>query len=83
MSKPAIKFNELSIADKALLVAEYGQFLLSTEYYNYRVHLYTLNGDFIEVFYNIMTRQVEAIALAAYDDLDKHIQRIHLSYLNR
>ncbi|MBT1703905.1 hypothetical protein [Chryseosolibacter indicus] len=76
-----VRFNELPITDKALLVAEFGHFLNSIEFYDYRIHLYSLNSHFIEVYYNILTRQVEKIALADYSDLDKYLSRIVLSSL--
>lgn len=76
-----IKFNELPITDKALIVAEYGMFMQSVEFYDYRVHLYTLNSQFIEVYYNILTRQVENITLVTYSEMDKYLVRIVLPNL--
>jgi hypothetical protein len=78
-----VRFNELPITDKALLVAEFGSFLQSIEFYDYRVHLYALNSHFIEVYYNILTRQVEKISLADYTDLDKYMPRILLANLRK
>jgi hypothetical protein len=76
-----IRFNELPITDRALLVAEFAGFLQSIEFYDYRVHLYNLNNHFVEVYYNITTRAVERISLATYDDLDKFLPRIILPNL--
>jgi hypothetical protein len=78
-----VRFNELPITDKALLVAEFGNFLQSIEFYDYRVHLYSLNSHFIEVYYNILTRQVERISLADYNELDKYLSRIILPSLRK
>ena len=78
-----VRFNELPITDKALLVAEFGNFLQSIEFYDYRVHLYSLNSHFIEVYYNILTRQVERISLADYNELDKYLSRIILPSLKK
>jgi hypothetical protein len=78
-----VRFNELPITDKALLVAEFGNFLQSIEFYDYRVHLYALNSHFIEVYYNILTRQVERISLADYNELDKYLSRIILPSLKK
>lgn len=73
-----VRFNELPITDKALLIAEFGNFLSSAEFYDYRVHLYSLNSHYIEVYSNTLTRQVDRISLATKDDLDKHLVKISL-----
>jgi len=76
-----ITFNELPLTDKALLVAEFGQFIESMDFYDYHIHLFSLNANFIEVYYNSLTRQVERISLAQYPDLDKYLPRIVLRNL--
>lgn len=73
--KPA-RFNELTLVDKAWLVAEFGQQLLSIEYYDHRIHLFSLNDSFIEIYQNIDTRQIDRISLATYKDIDKYLSRI-------
>jgi hypothetical protein len=81
MKMKQVKFNELSVIDRALLVAEFGHFIKSCEYNEYRVHLYRINHQYIEVYYNIYTRCVENILLAKYADLDKHIINVDLRNL--
>lgn len=76
-----VKFNELPLTDKALLMAEFGAYLESIEFYDYWVHLYALHSNFIEVYYNIHTRQIEKISLVEYADLDKYLSRILLRNL--
>jgi hypothetical protein len=76
-----ITFNELPLTDKALLVAEFGCFIESIDFYDYHIHLFALNSNFIEVYYNRLTRQVEKISLAHYNDLDKYLSRITLRNL--
>jgi hypothetical protein len=71
-----VKFNELTLTDKALLMAEFGAYLESIEFYDYWVHLYSLNSHFIEVYYNILTKQIERISLVDYRELDKYLSRI-------
>jgi hypothetical protein len=71
-----VKFNELTLTDKALLMAEFGAYLESIEFYDYWVHLYSLNSHFIEVYYNILTKQIEKISLVDYRELDKYLSRI-------
>jgi hypothetical protein len=78
-----VKFNELPLTDKALLVSEFGSFLESIEFYDYRIHLYSLNSNFIEIYYNILTRQIERIVLVDYQALDKYLSRILIPNLRK
>ncbi|MFZ6010666.1 MAG: hypothetical protein ACOYXT_09985 [Bacteroidota bacterium] len=71
-----VSFNGLPLTDKALIVSEFGCYLESVEFYDYRIHLFSLNSHFIEVFHNVLTRQIERISLADYSDLDKYLSRI-------
>jgi len=71
-----VKFNELPLPDKALLMAEFGTYLESIEFYDYWIHLYALHAHLIEVYYNTQTRQIEKISMAEYKDLDKYLSRI-------
>jgi hypothetical protein len=77
-----VKFNELPLPDKALLMAEFGNYLESIEFYDYWVHLYSLHSNFIEVYYNIHTRQIEKISMVEYQDLDKYLNRILIKTLS-
>lgn len=78
--KPA-RFNELTLVDKAWLVAEFGQQLLSIEYYDHRIRLFSLNASFIEIYQNIQTRQIDRISMATYRDIDKYLSRILIGSL--
>lgn len=71
-----LKFDDLALTDKALLIAEYGVWLQSVEYYDYWVHLYSLHSHFIEIFYSINTRQIDRITMANKLDMNKHLDRI-------
>ncbi len=79
----AARFNELSLVDKNWLVLEYGEYLFSIEYYDFRVHLYSLNAHFIEVYQNIDSRQIERITIASSNDLNKFLSRILIGNLNK
>jgi hypothetical protein len=57
-------FDELPLTDKFWLIQEYGQYLLSIEYYDYRVSLCALNTQFVEIYKNIDTRIIEKICIA-------------------
>jgi hypothetical protein len=78
-----VRFNQLPICDKALLISQFATFIQSVNYYDYRVHLYTLNSHFIEAYYNTLTRQVERISLVEYDELDKYLAQIVLPKLSK
>ncbi|HEY0654371.1 MAG TPA: hypothetical protein VGD65_14625 [Chryseosolibacter sp.] len=77
------RFDELSLEDKALLVYEFASPLMSIEFYDFRVHLFSLNGHFIELYQNIETRQIHRIATAPYSALDKYLPRILLGTLRK
>ncbi len=78
-----VKFNELPLTDKALIMAEFGHYLESIEFYDYWVHLYSLNSNFIEIYYNINTRQIDKISMVSYCDLDKYLSRIVIHTIPR
>lgn len=69
-------FNELAITEKAWLIHQFGDCLMSIEYYDHRIYLYSLNNSFIEVYEDIATRQIESIEEADYSALDKYLSRI-------
>lgn len=77
----AARFNELTLVDKAWLVSGFGDLLVSIEYYDYRIFLFSLNSHFIEMFQNIDSRQIEKISVASYKDLDKYLSRILIGSL--
>ena len=47
------QFNNLALVDRAWLISAFGKFLMSIEYNDYRINLYSLNGQFIELFQNM------------------------------
>ena len=75
------RFNELTLADKAWLVSEFGALLLSIEYYDHRIHLYSLHTHLIEMYENIETGKVERFSVAGYQDIDKYLSRIIIGSL--
>ena len=77
----AARFNELTLVDKAWLVSEFGKLLVSIEYYDHRIFLYSLNSHFIELHQNIDSRQMDRICIADYKDLDKYLSRILIGSL--
>jgi hypothetical protein len=77
------QFNNLTMVDRAWLVYDFGEFLMSIEYYDYRINLYSLNGQFIEIFQNIETRQIERIQGVSYKGIDKYLSRIIVGSLKK
>jgi hypothetical protein len=71
-------FDQLAMVDKAWLLDEFGDYLMSIEYYEHRIFLYSFNNSFVELFENIDTRQVEKIETAPYGALDKYLSRIFI-----
>jgi hypothetical protein len=69
-------FNILSLEHKNLLVEDMGQFLFSKEYYDHRIHLYSMNNMFVEAYYNIESKQLDSIVEISYADLDKYLSQI-------
>ena len=77
----AARFNELTLVDKAWLVSEFGDLLVSIEHDDHRIFLFSLNLHFVELRQNIDSRQIEKISIAGYKDLDKYLSRILIGSL--
>lgn len=77
------QFDELKLRDKAWLVQEFGSHILSIEYYDYRIHLFSFNSDFVELYYHIGRKRVEKIVIAKYGDLDKYLSRIVIGSIRK
>ena len=77
----AARFNELTLVDKAWLVSEFGELVMSIEHYDHRIFLYSLNCHFIELHRNIQSRQIDKICIAGYKELDKYLSRILIGSL--
>lgn len=72
-------FNDLPLSDRALLIAEFAQYLESMQYYNYWVHLYSMASHYIEVYFDPQTKQINNIKLIEYRELDKYLPQIRIS----
>jgi hypothetical protein len=77
------RFSQLTMADKVWLTYEFGYLLMSIEYYDHRIHLYSLNSHYIELYQNIETRQIERADIASYRALDKYLSRILIGSLKK
>lgn len=59
-------WNELSKAPlekKISLLYEHAQFVMAIRYYRYKINLYLLGSDYVEVFINHKQTLIEKIAL--------------------
>ena len=46
------KFYDLSVPDQCRMLYLEGEFLMAIRYYEYKVNLYALGSELVEVFYN-------------------------------
>lgn len=79
----SLPFNELAMPDRAWITYEFGDFLISIEYYDHRIFLFSLHSQFIELYQNIDTRQIEKIEAVPYRALDKYLNRILIGTFKR
>ena len=75
------KFNRLSLDDRAKLLWERGDFVESITYYNYSLILYSLNRQFVELFYDRNSQAILWISLANEYDMKKYLNKIEIPVL--
>jgi hypothetical protein len=72
-------FDQLNLKEKELILAEYGMFLLAVTIDQFRVNLFSLGTDCIELYYNMYLGKVEAICpITEYKEYDKFIEQIQI-----
>jgi hypothetical protein len=76
-----LSFDALKIKDKWILVNDFADELMSIEFYDHRIRLYSLNTLFIESYQNIETREMETIRTISREDLDKFLSQITIPSL--
>ncbi|MFM8913489.1 MAG: hypothetical protein ACKOE6_11340 [Flammeovirgaceae bacterium] len=54
---------ELTLEKKIYALYEHAQFVMAIRYYRYKVNLYLLDSDYVEVFINHKQTLIERIAL--------------------
>jgi hypothetical protein len=74
----SMRFDELTLRNKALLVDDLAIPISSIEFYDHRIFLFSLNALFIEAYHNIETGEIERISSVPYNSLDKFLTRIRL-----
>jgi hypothetical protein len=55
------EFSALTLTEKVKVLYLQGSFVVGIRYYSYKVNLYLLGKDFIEVFYNHKLDQIERV----------------------
>lgn len=74
-------FNRLELCFKRIVVKELGVFLMSTDFFNYTVELYSWDVFFIEQYYDNIQGSITRITLACDKDMDKYMDDISLADL--
>ena len=64
-------FHRLKLKDQIKVLYEQGTFIVAIRYYKYKINLYLLNNDYVEVFYNHKLDMIEKIEI-----LDKSTTRL-------
>lgn len=65
------EFKRFSLDNKVKTLYEHGTFVMAIRYYRYKVNLYMLGNDYLEVFINHKHASIEKITL-----LDRHHSRM-------
>jgi hypothetical protein len=73
-----LEFENLPLNDKAKWVWEHGIYLETTVHGTFKVNLYAVGKDFIEVYLDDASNEVEKIALAEAADVNKYLDQIEL-----
>ena len=56
-----MNFDTLSLKKRASILGSEGKFLAIASRYQHRINLYSLKGEFIEMWYNVITNDIEKI----------------------
>lgn len=57
-----VDFSKFSIKQKIIVLIEQGTFIVAIRYYGYKVNLYHLGNDYVEVFINHKNSDIEKIS---------------------
>lgn len=78
MKDTAKKFNELSLVKQAELVHRYGKWIWFTDYNEFRISVFEIEGEITEVWYHVYQRCVWRIRIPNYSELDIHLHGIEV-----
>lgn len=72
-------FNSLPLTEKRKFLWNNGRYVLTTDFYGSRVKLFSLDRDFVEVYYHPVEKKVMRISVANDGDLKKHLHNITIT----
>lgn len=72
------KFNRLSLGERAGIVWRQGIFVDSVMYNNYCLMLYSVNRQFVEIYFDLKSQSIVWISLANEYDLAKYLEEIEI-----
>jgi len=58
-----------------------GTYVTTIKHDGFKVRLFALNGEFYEVYYNLIEYKIIKVVQAAKDDLDKYLNKIKVDVL--
>ncbi len=76
MKRPS--FDKLSIREKASLLYSSGVYMMSVSEGGNAVTLFAIDDEFVEVYLDTGTRQIDRITIAMERDLDKYLEKIKI-----
>ncbi|WP_420385424.1 hypothetical protein [Roseivirga sp.] len=85
MSEESTHFFDLPLSEQIQYLYRNGTFQLAIRYYGYKVNLYLMEGELIEVFYNHKLDKIEFIQPLDYQHsrMKFYTDQIRLSSLTR
>ena len=57
------QFQGLNLDEQVSFLYQHGTFVMAIRYYNYKVNLYMIDGNYLEVFFNHKQAKIDRIEL--------------------
>lgn len=77
-TKQIEQFNSLPMDKKGNLVDCYGHWIWYLDFKNFRISIFELEGEVVEVWYNMVSHKINRIRIPSYKDLDLYLSYIKL-----
>ena len=76
------EFEKLTLEEKGEIVFTIGTFLSNRVYYNYKINLYALDKNYVEVFYSPNDNFIEKISFITREEVLKfYLSKININFL--
>ena len=72
------RFNRLTLAERAGIVLQEGEFVDSVLFNNYCLMLYSVNARFVELYLDLSSKSIVWISVANEYDLAKYLDNIQI-----